>query len=338
MTITTATSTSTSQATTAGPSMATNTTPGVGVGVGSNGANNINDGIGATAESSFEPAVQERAVVVVDSSSHLNNTITNDSMIESDIGRSSSPPIPSAPKKDVPVPISLVRSEVKNSIDEVTPFSNNNQLSKSSEINGDATTNNSTVSSKESSSTIVEVNNTSNDSSDNAPPPVKKLKGLLKKPSPDKSKNRNDKNRKRVTFSETMMVFCDDWPMEYMPQIMAMKSPSDFNLVEVAASGYMFEPPIEYQDCLPFDPPPDYRDVIAQVTRANDDEQLLQHSYVTHNESMVNTANVTTTASTVTSGATLKSATSTSATSTIVIPATDDVSNGFAFIDSGKFW
>lgn len=95
----------------------------------------------------------------------------------------------------------------------------------------------------------------------------KPLKGLLKKKFAD-----DPKKKKRVKFSETMMVFCDDWPMEIMPQIIALKSPSDFNLVEVAASGYMFEPPIEYQDCLPFDPPPDYRDIIAQVTAIGSDD------------------------------------------------------------------
>lgn len=180
------------------------------------------------------------------------------------------------------------------------------------------------IDSKSSDSSVIN----STDNSDDVPP-VKKLKGLLKKPGTDK-KSRSDRSGRRVTFSETMMVFCDDWPMEYMPQIMAMKSPSDFNLVEVAASGYMFEPPIEYQDCLPFDPPPDYRDVIAQVTRANDD---IQCKYVTHSETMVNTANITTTAN-----ASIKSANPASATSTIVIPARDDVSNGFAFIDSGNFF
>ena len=198
-------------------------------------------------------------------------------------------------------------------------------------VTGDGTvensSNNKTKNNDNKSSSDDSVIN-SNDNSDDVPP-VKKLKGLLKKPGSDK-KSRADRSGRRVTFSETMMVFCDDWPMEYMPQIMAMKSPSDFNLVEVAASGYMFEPPIEYQDCLPFDPPPDYRDVIAQVTRANDD---IQCKYVTHSETMVNTANITTTAN-----ATLKSANPASATSTIVIPASDDVSNGFAFIDSGNFF
>lgn len=90
-----------------------------------------------------------------------------------------------------------------------------------------------------------------------APEPQNKpLKGLLKS-----SPSSGDKSKKRVQFSETLLVFCDDWPEELMPQIIALKSPSDFSLVEVAAQGYMFEPPVEYQDCLSFDPPPDYRDM-----------------------------------------------------------------------------
>jgi hypothetical protein len=84
----------------------------------------------------------------------------------------------------------------------------------------------------------------------------KPLKSLLKT-----SHSSGDKCKKRVQFSETLLVFCDDWPEELMPQIIALKSPSDFSLVEVAAQGYMFEPPAEYQDCLSFDPPPDYRDL-----------------------------------------------------------------------------
>lgn len=84
----------------------------------------------------------------------------------------------------------------------------------------------------------------------------KPLKSLLKT-----TQSSGDKSKKRVQFSETLLVFCDDWPEELMPQIIALKSPSDFSLVEVAAQGYMFEPPAEYQDCLSFDPPPDYRDL-----------------------------------------------------------------------------
>ncbi|KAI1282155.1 hypothetical protein HDE_13109 [Halotydeus destructor] len=102
----------------------------------------------------------------------------------------------------------------------------------------------------------------------------RKLKGLLKKSWSECGTETTDgripddkggKRRKNVTFSETMMVFCDDWPMELMPHIVAMKSPGDFNLVEMT-QGYMFEPPAEYQDMLPFDPPLDYRDIIAAVS------------------------------------------------------------------------
>ena len=88
----------------------------------------------------------------------------------------------------------------------------------------------------------------------------KPLKGLLK----SSSTSGETKSKKKVSFSETLLVFCDDWPVELMPQIIALKSPSDFNLLEVAAQGYMFEPPIEYQDVLSFDPPPDYRDISNQ--------------------------------------------------------------------------
>lgn len=339
MTITTTTSTtSTPAASTAAPSMAgSNNNINTSTGVSSNGASNINGQAAATADGQ-EATVPSGIIDSNSSSSTLNNSITNDRTIENNTGGPMSPPIPSPPKKEAPVPISLVPAEVKcmSSIDEATSHGKTSGTSVNGDLGAKCT---------DGGISSHHLTNTSNEASD--APPVKKLKGLLKKPSPDKkSRNNGDRSHnKRVTFSETMMVFCDDWPMEYMPQIMAMKSPSDFNLVEVAASGYMFEPPIEYQDCLPFDPPPDYRDVIAQVTRANDpngddDEQgsgHLQHSYVTHNESVVNTANVvTTTAASTAAVATLKSATSTSATSAIVIPATDDVSNGFAFIDSGE--
>ena len=89
----------------------------------------------------------------------------------------------------------------------------------------------------------------------------KPLKSLLKTSLSKTGLPSVEKSNKRVSFSETLLVFCDDWPDELMPQIIALKSPSDFSLVEVAAQGYMFEPPAEYQDCLSFDPPPDYRDM-----------------------------------------------------------------------------
>uniref|UniRef100_T1K6V6 Uncharacterized protein n=1 Tax=Tetranychus urticae TaxID=32264 RepID=T1K6V6_TETUR len=93
----------------------------------------------------------------------------------------------------------------------------------------------------------------------------KPLKGLLKrnKCESNSSSSEDKKSKKRVKFAETMMVFCDDWPEEIMPQIIALKSPTDFNLIEIVASGFMFEPPVEYQDLLPFDPPPDYQDCVS---------------------------------------------------------------------------
>lgn len=117
----------------------------------------------------------------------------------------------------------------------------------------------------------------------------KKLKSLLKKGLKDSTKTSN--GRKRVTFSETMQVFCDDWPQNLMPQIIALKSPTDFNLVEV--QGYMFEPPVEYQDFLPFEPPPDYRDLIANSLCSFDndlsinyiDDEEEDNTFVTNNRS-----------------------------------------------------
>lgn len=102
----------------------------------------------------------------------------------------------------------------------------------------------------------------------------KQLKGLLKKPVRDRP-IKSSGERKRVKFSETMQVFCDDWPQNLMPQIIALKSPTDFNLVEV--QGYMFEPPVEYQDFLPFDPPPDYRDLIANSLCAFDNDLSINY-------------------------------------------------------------
>ncbi|XP_054154516.1 putative uncharacterized protein DDB_G0282133 [Oppia nitens] len=105
-------------------------------------------------------------------------------------------------------------------------------------------------------------NNSTNTMSTTTTSRPKQLKSLLKKGISEKSMKGNvNKGHKRVKFSETMQVFCDDWPQNLMPQIIALKSPTDFNLVEV--QGYMFEPPVEYQDLLPFEPPPDYRDFIA---------------------------------------------------------------------------
>ena len=68
-------------------------------------------------------------------------------------------------------------------------------------------------------------------------------------------------HNKRVKFSETMQVFCYELPDNQMPQIIALKSPAEMNLMEFQS--YMFEPPAEYQDFLTFEPPPDYRDFIA---------------------------------------------------------------------------
>ena len=93
----------------------------------------------------------------------------------------------------------------------------------------------------------------------------KPLKGLLKKSSSSSSSSSSSegqsvkKEKKRVKFAETTTVVWEDWPEDIIPPI---KPPSDFNLVEIAAQGFMFEPPIEYQDLLPFDPPPDYRDCV----------------------------------------------------------------------------
>ena len=106
------------------------------------------------------------------------------------------------------------------------------------------------------------------------PPANKPLKGLLKKAkSSDSTGSASGKKKRRVKFAETMMVWwvpSDDWSDELMmPQMIALKSPSEFNLVEIAAqTGYMFEPPAEYKDLdfLPFDPPPDYRDCINSNT------------------------------------------------------------------------
>ena len=104
-------------------------------------------------------------------------------------------------------------------------------------------------------------------------PAAKPLKGLLKKTkSSDSTGSSSSKKKRRVKFAETMMVWwvpSDDWSEELMPQMIALKSPSEFNLVEIAAqTGYMFEPPAEYKDLdfLPFDPPPDYRDCINSNT------------------------------------------------------------------------
>ena len=104
------------------------------------------------------------------------------------------------------------------------------------------------------------------------PPPIRPpLQGLLKKTQKPEPGTDSSQRKRRVRFADTMMVFCDDWPEELMPQIIALKSPSDFNLVEIAAQGYMFEPPAEYKDMLPFDPPPDYRDCVNNL---NDPLQL----------------------------------------------------------------
>ena len=141
----------------------------------------------------------------------------------------------------------------------------------------------------------------------------KELKGLLKKIPTDKcngKENGKDK-KKKVTFSDTMMVFCDDWPDNQTPQIITLKSPTDFNLVEV--QGYMFEPPIEYRDFMEFDPPPDYRDFLASslnmsvfdtlsINYIDDDNEIVredeQHIIDRFNEKLsnnlvVDTSNIT---------------------------------------------
>lgn len=117
------------------------------------------------------------------------------------------------------------------------------------------------------------------------PPPIRPpLRGLLKKTQKPEPGTDASQKRRRVRFADTMMVFCDDWPEELMPQILAVKSPSDLSLVEVAAQGYMFEPPAEYKDMLPFDPPPDYRDccATAATTFADDDDSEQQGAAQQH--------------------------------------------------------
>ena len=150
----------------------------------------------------------------------------------------------------------------------ITPSSdkpNENQSQKASDSDLNKTDNNNDTNKVKTKS--VEMTTTSNGH-------PKQLKGLLKKPVRERSIKANGE-RKRVTFSETMQVFCDDWPQNLMPQIIALKSPTDFNLVEV--QGYMFEPPVEYQDFLPFDPPPDYRDLIANSLCAFDNDLSINY-------------------------------------------------------------
>lgn len=120
-----------------------------------------------------------------------------------------------------------------------------------------STSSSSSASASRNSSTA---NTSTTNSAESAEKRAKALKSLIKKridPSQDFIKSHN----KRVKFSETMQVFLYEMPDNQMPQIIALKSPAELNLMEFQQ--YMFEPPAEYQDFLAFEPPPDYRDFIA---------------------------------------------------------------------------
>lgn len=98
-------------------------------------------------------------------------------------------------------------------------------------------------------------------------PVSKPSKGLLKPSQTSEfSTDGSARCKKHVKFSDTMMVFCDDWPEEMMPQFIALNPPANsYNLFELVASDLMFDPPAEYQDLQQFDPPPDYQDCVTSM-------------------------------------------------------------------------
>lgn len=160
--------------------------------------------------------------------------------------------------------------EEKMSTTIISPSKKNDLFDDLDKLTNSSSTNTSSISKMDSSNSSFNLVN-------------KPLKGLLKKAkssdSQDSSTSNGSKKKRRVKFAETMMVFCDDWPEELMPQIIPItfKSSNEFNLVELAAqsymNSYMFEPPAEYKDLdldfLPFDPPPDYRDCINSAACSN---------------------------------------------------------------------
>lgn len=84
--------------------------------------------------------------------------------------------------------------------------------------------------------------------SNNAAPPPAPLKSLLKRASTTRPRRGS-----RVRFSDTLTVFSEDYPEA---QLYVIRT-ADLTYAEVCA---MYEPPPEYRDLPPFEPPDGYRD------------------------------------------------------------------------------